>query len=194
MIFKAWQEQKCIGWSQLFRGRISSKWARAQEIYYQDNPDTKEAKHFCGKIWSKQVIGKLIEISLELWVARNKELHGTTPAEQKQIQRVRTIQVVTRKYKEGQKTVREGFPRLYAEPCHLLCDKNTLQLLKWIETYNISLGSIRRKDTKRRRGYIKAIKGAYRIRKTMSKYGQITLFQNKGAYCARETLNIYRFG
>jgi len=121
-------------------------------------------------------------------VARNKELHGTTPAEQKQIQRVRTIQVVTRKYKEGQKTVREGFPRLYAEPCHLLCDKNTLQLLKWIKTHNISLGYIRRKDTKRRRGYIKAIKGAYRTRKTMSKYGQITLFsEQRSVVCQRDT-------
>ena len=130
IISKAWQEQQCIVWIQLFRGRLSSKWAQAQEIYYQDNPDTREAKHFCGKLWSEQIIGKLVEISLGLWVARNKELHGTTPEEQKQIQRVRTIQVVTKKYKEGQNKVREGFPRLYNEPCHILCDKNTLQLLK----------------------------------------------------------------
>ena len=49
------------------------------------------------------------------------------------------------------------------------------------------MGSIRRKDTKRRRGYIKAIKRAYKTRKTMSKYGQITLFtEQRSVLCQRD--------
>ena len=91
MIYKTWKEQECIGWGHSCRGRTSSKWAQAQEIYYQDHPDTRDANFYSYRLWAKRIIGQLIEISLQLWVARNKELHGTTPEDQRQLQRVRTI-------------------------------------------------------------------------------------------------------
>ena len=40
-LFQAWKEQKLIGWQQLFKGRISKKWAETQGIYYAENPDTR---------------------------------------------------------------------------------------------------------------------------------------------------------
>ena len=74
MIFEAWQKQKNIGWGQLFRGGLSATWVQVQELYYQDNSATREAKYYSKQQRAKQVIGKLIEISLELWIARNKVL------------------------------------------------------------------------------------------------------------------------
>ena len=145
-------------------------------------------------MWAKQVIGKLIETSLQLWVARNKALHGTTLVEQQQIQRTRAIQVVTKKYTEGLRHLKQGFPRLYMEPCKVLCDRTTLQLLKWIETYNICWGSLRREDTKRRRGYIAAIKKAFKRKILVSKYGQIILFkENRGTLCRRDTRHLQKW-
>ena len=82
----------------------------------------------------------------------------------------------------------KGFPMLYSEPCHLLCDKITLQLTKWIETYTICLGNLRKKDTNIQRGYIQVIKKAFKTRTKISKYGQITLFTEKrSALCQRDT-------
>ena len=194
LIYKAWQEQKSLGWSQIFRGRLSAKWGQAQNLYYQDNPATQGATYYSTQLWAKQVIGQLIETSLDLWVARNKVLHGTTLVEQQQIQRIRTIQVVTKKYKEGINQVKQSFPRLYMEPCNLLCDRTTLQLLKWIETFNICWGSLRREDTKRRRGYIAAIKKAYKRKSSMSKYGQITMFtEHRSILCRKETGHLKRW-
>ena len=178
MIFKAWQEQKRIGWGQLFRGRLSSKWRHAQELYYQDNPDTRGAKFYSGKQWAKLVVGKLIGISLHLWDTRNKVLHGTTVQEQNQIQRIRVIQVVTQKHREGLKQVRRKFPSLYMEPCIQLRDKPTIQLVKWIETYNACMGSIRKEDIKNRRKYAATIKQAYKRKGALSRYRQILLFHS----------------
>ena len=178
MIFKAWQEQKSIGWGQLFRGRLSSKWRHAQELYYQDNPDTRGAKFYSGKQWAKLVVGKLIGISLHLWDTWNKVLHGTTVQEQNQIQRIRVIQVVTQKHREGLKQVRRKFPSLYMEPCIQLRDKPTIQLVKWIETYNACMGSIRKEDIKNRRKYAATIKQAYKRKGALSRYRQILLFHS----------------
>ena len=72
-MFKAWQEQRAIGWGQLLKGRLSDKWKRAQDLYYQDNPDTRDVNYFSGNIWASKVIGKLVDISLELWDTRKKD-------------------------------------------------------------------------------------------------------------------------
>ena len=40
-------------------------------------------------------------MSLDLWVKRNKELHGATPEEQQKIKRTQAIEVTTKNYLEG---------------------------------------------------------------------------------------------
>ena len=173
---------------------MSSKWAQAQEIYYQDNPDTRDANFYSGQLWAKRIIGQLIEMSLQLWDARNKELHGATPEEQRQMQRVRTIQVVTQKFREGNRQLREEFSHLYREPCNVLCDRSTLQLLKWIETFNACWGSIRREDTKQRRRLRITIKHAFKSRHLLSKYSQILLFKDKqNILCRRDTRHLQKW-
>ena len=71
MIFQAWQEQKLIGWQQLFKGRLSKKWALAQGMYYADNPATKHVLSFSSSLWASKTVQILIEMALELWVTRN---------------------------------------------------------------------------------------------------------------------------
>ena len=82
---------------------MSSKWGQDRDIYYRDNPDTREGKYYNAKIWAAKMIGKLIEISLDLWETRNGIMHGNILEEQNGIKRVRTMQLVTAKYKEGRK-------------------------------------------------------------------------------------------
>ena len=94
----------------------------------------------------------------------------------------------SKKYKEGLKHVSKGFPWLYMEPCPQLCDRPTLQLVKWIETYNICMGSIREADTKTRRKYIAVIKRAFKRKTSLRKYGQIILLkESKSTLIRRDT-------
>ena len=153
----------------MFKGRISSKWAQAQDLYYRDNPDTRDSKYFNGNLWASKVIGKLIEISLDLWDTRNKVLHGHTLEEQNRVQRVKTIKLVTEKYNEGA-SLKDTFPDLFREPCLTLCDKPTLQLKKWVDTYNIYRGFVLKKYTKKRRQLLRGIHEAYITKVHLSQY------------------------
>ena len=101
LVNQAWMEQQEICWGQLLKGRLSSKWGKAQDIYYRDNPDTKNCKYYNATLLAAKVVGKFIEMSLDLWDARNKILHGYTLGEQNRLKRVRAIQQVTLKYEEG---------------------------------------------------------------------------------------------
>ena len=101
---------------------------------------------------------KNIEISLELWDTRNKILHGIIVEEQLRIQRIRAIQTVTRKFQEGTRSLRARFPRLYMETYQTLCDRPTLQLLNWIETFNVYQGYLSKDKIRKRRGIIRDIK------------------------------------
>ena len=44
MVNEAWEEQRAIGWDQILKGRLSSKWGKAQEIYYHQNAITRDSK------------------------------------------------------------------------------------------------------------------------------------------------------
>ena len=100
-LYQAWTEQRTIGWQQLFKGRISKKWAEAQGIYYADNPDTRQVMSFSPSLWASKTIQILIEMALDLWGTRNKQLHGITPAEERLIQRNRATTIVQKKICRG---------------------------------------------------------------------------------------------
>ena len=94
---------------------MSAQWAVAQGMYYEDHPDLRNNPKYSGSKWSTHVISVFIESALDLCGARNKELHGTTPEEQRNIQRQRAIAVVQKKYLEGTIHMRRRFPMLYRE-------------------------------------------------------------------------------
>ena len=78
-LYQAWQDQKSIRWTQVFKRRISTKWIEAQNIYYASNPDTKDDTKYSASIWASRIIKNLIEVALDLWVTRRKKLHGERP-------------------------------------------------------------------------------------------------------------------
>ena len=187
-LFKAWQEQKKIGWRQIFRGQISAGWAKAQGMYYKEHPDLRYLPQYSSDQWGKQVIKALIEASLALWNARNQALHGLSPEDQRKIQRQQTIALVQIKFTEGIRTVQRKFPTLYREPCITLCDRSTLQLLKWVETYEDCRKYIDREVTKERQRLIRIVKRAYRNKNSITGYGKVSLFgETKATLIRRST-------
>ena len=187
MLFQAWQEQRLIGWQQLFKGRLSKKWALAQGLYYADNPETKHVISFSPSLWASKTVQILIDMALEMWGTRNKQLHGTTPEEERLIQRRRAITIVKTKYAEGFRNVQARFPVLYRESLLKLCDRSTLQLLKWIETYEVYRCKINRENTAARRGLLKTIKSAYKDKAGTGQYGAMALFNEPRRKLIRRT-------
>jgi len=89
----AFSSQTSIGWDQLFRGRISSKWEDAFR-YLQKPTDPKDL----SSRWARRLIRRLFDISLEFWSFRNGVLHGTTVEEAKVLSRERIHVRVTEAY------------------------------------------------------------------------------------------------
>mmetsp|Transcript_640 Transcript_640/g.598 ORF Transcript_640/g.598 Transcript_640/m.598 type:complete len:194 (-) Transcript_640:178-759(-) len=126
-------------------------------------------------------------MALELWGKRNKQLHGTTPEEEKLIQRDRANAIVQNKFTEGFRNVQAGFPVLYRESLIKLCDRSTLQLLKWIETYEVCRSKLNMENTAARRGLLKIIKVAYKDRAVIGQYCAIALFSEPRRKLIRRT-------
>ena len=81
------------------------KWDKAHGIYYEFNTDTRGINIHSLAIWVSQNIQGLIEMSLELWRMMNKLLHGILPEEERIIERIKVIQIVTKKYAKGLRVV-----------------------------------------------------------------------------------------
>ena len=67
MVKNAWKEQTLIGWDQILKGRISSKWGIAQAIFYGNNEETRAEKDFNLGVWNVKTIGSLLSFTLGLW-------------------------------------------------------------------------------------------------------------------------------
>ena len=112
MVEKAWKEQKLIGWDQILKGRISSKWGIVQAIFYGNNEETRAEKHFTLDVWNAKTIGSLLSFTLGLWNDRCDTLHGANEAEHKKIQKNNIIQQVVDMY-ENRRLVREEFQDMF---------------------------------------------------------------------------------
>jgi hypothetical protein len=81
------QEQTLIGWSQLFRGRFTTKWAEIQQSFLLTL--VVDHRYFTWDLWLRKLISLLWKFNRSLWNARNLDRHGHTPLENQEIRRNR---------------------------------------------------------------------------------------------------------
>ena len=80
------------------------------------------------------------------------------------------------------------------ETCQNLCDKPTLQLLKWIETFNVCKAHLSKDKVRKRRKIISEIKKAYKGRSHVNQYTAIQLFNEPySRLCKRDTTYLDRW-
>ena len=87
-IQNAVSEQTSIGWNHIFKGWISTKWAIAQDEYYDERCKTDKRinrKYHNKTTWSKTVIHGLHDIAFSTWKFRNKDIYGHNKQEEEQI-------------------------------------------------------------------------------------------------------------
>ena len=67
-------EQTQLGWRQLFQGRMSSEWARLQDVYLRRIHSTANSK--TGLLWTSTIITTLWKEFFTMWETRNTAVHG----------------------------------------------------------------------------------------------------------------------
>jgi hypothetical protein len=77
------QEQTMLGWGQLFRGRLTRKWAEIQQAFLVTL--VVDRRYFTGDLWVRKLINLLWKFTRSLWDARNRDGHGHTPLENQAI-------------------------------------------------------------------------------------------------------------
>ena len=121
-----WSEQEAIWWDHIFKGRISNKWDKAQAMYYNKSPHTRDSKIYSDKEWISKVVGSFIDFSLGLWKERCVSLHRATEASNKTIKKDIMIKQVWQKYAEIG-TIRNDFQYLFQGSIE--------NIIKWLSQY-----------------------------------------------------------
>ena len=65
-VVEVWEEQWVIGCDQMLKGQVYRKWSRAQGLFHEYNPVTKEDKQYTGELWAVATIAIFLEFILGL--------------------------------------------------------------------------------------------------------------------------------
>jgi hypothetical protein len=164
LVREAWDEQELIGWDQILYGRISSKWGKAQGIYYDSNPDTRSKKYYTREVWVHKTIGSFLFHTLGLWNDRCDCMHGATDEEKKKIMKDRAVKRVVKMYEE-RGNIKEEFEYMFQEDIADICKRSTQYLDKWASSCRLAInngkggGAIRTQPRCRSKTKVKKING-----------------------------------
>jgi hypothetical protein len=78
------QEPTMLGWGQLFRGRLSCKWAHLQQAFLLTI--IVNIRYFTGDLWARKLINLLWRFNCLIWDACNVDRHGRIPLQNQAIQ------------------------------------------------------------------------------------------------------------
>jgi hypothetical protein len=132
-IKEAWEEQKEIGWDQVLKGRLSSKWGVAQAMYYSSNVLLNASFQYTGETWMEKTVGSFIDMTLGMWNARCDVLHGADEVATKIKKKNRILQQVQLHYDQAHLTP-SNYQYLFIESFEEMCSKSLQYLGKWVET------------------------------------------------------------
>ena len=128
-------QQQQIGWKHFFMGRISKKWTELQRQYFTcSNVLDKTIPYAIERglqKWRKSFITSLIQFGLDLWNARNQQLHGKTSQENRFIMRQNAIARANELFLDGIESVPLNRQRLFGQFDRRITE-NTKAIKLWI--------------------------------------------------------------
>ena len=124
--------QNCIGWCQLFNGRMSTEWARLQDHHlYQTN---KSGKTRSGCLWTTSIIVCIWDNWQLLWTARNETIHGHDVTSRNAAKQAIAQTNIQRIYDSRNHLMPDDQAHLFDDPeTHL--QMPTRSLINWYNTY-----------------------------------------------------------
>ena len=141
--FASAREQDKIGWTHMFQGRLSKKWTQAQREYLKSVPEIASVKHGIDKhidTWRVSFLMSLIQFGLDLWEARNQNVHGKTTQDQRIIRRQKAIAKVKKLFSQGQDSVPSYQANLFKMHESNRIRSRTTQMERWIHVVEVAQG------------------------------------------------------
>ena len=139
------QEQTAVGWDHVFQGRITKKWAEAQQSYYDGFPKVKGRD---GAAWSRKILCEVFTHWNKLWDVRNEDLHGKDTTSQARASKEQAFRELDLLYALKNKVLQRDTQIFYES-----LDQHKLQptrsIRQWINTYQpLILKSVKDAKTK----------------------------------------------
>ena len=127
--------QNSIGWDQLYKGRWSHEWCKAQNHYNTQQPP--ERKTLPGQLWTLSFARLLIDQWLKLWKIRNEQRHGKDEDQRKQVRRQLLTAALHELYTYKDKVCPVDRHIFYPTAADHLQHQHSLQTIEdWIHTYS----------------------------------------------------------
>ena len=131
LVMEAWEEQSLIGWDQILKGRIGTKWGKAQGLFYRNNSTTRKEKHLTAEVWVSKTIASLLRFTLGLWKDRCDTLHGATLVERQRMKRDKIMDRLKLCYIQRD-TIPECYRYIFRDAYETIGKKSTQYLVKWL--------------------------------------------------------------
>ena len=136
LVKEAWEEQSLIGWDQVLKGRISTRWGNSQGLFYGNNPTTRKAEHFTEAVWVTKTIASLPRFTLGLWNDWCDTLHGATLEERQRMKREKLLDKLQKCY-DQRDTILNCCRYIFRDPYETIRTKFTQYLVEWISTFRL---------------------------------------------------------
>ena len=125
------EAQEAIGWSNLFRGRLSVEWQRHQ----QEHLGSRANKKINGQTWATALSTLFLKQWYNCWLARNSDRHGHDKQTQATAAKRQAIREVVRIYELYKGEIEPHLNWILAMPLDQRTQKKTYVLRAWISSY-----------------------------------------------------------
>jgi hypothetical protein len=125
-VHAAVRDQDVIGWYNVLLGRLSKRWADAQQRYLETLN-----KRNTGRRWTIAILAKIWDISWDMWEQRNGIAHGTLhPRRLAQLQVLK--EQVTSIFEEGSNDLLPRDRRLFDKGIDTLLEGSDSEMQQWM--------------------------------------------------------------
>ena len=132
LLQQAHMDQSSIGWDNLLRGRIATKWLISHDHYTH----LRRLPHcYSSSRISSSLVQALWDISTTLWTHRNTDIYGSTPQEAHHKQRQLLLPKIHQAYATQTQFSDSDQKMLFSTPLDEHLKLNTDSLLKWYSFY-----------------------------------------------------------
>ena len=134
-VIKAAQEQDEIGWKNIFKGHLSSKWAHLQMKHfskmYANSPSLYN--------WSKNIILQFYDISYSMWSHRNEIVHDDFEEKLNKKESDALKKEITQEYMKGHTNIMRYHKFMFQDSLTSLMKKTVIEKKYWLLTIKASL-------------------------------------------------------
>ena len=133
-VITAAREQDEIGWKNIFKGHLSSKWAHLQMKHFSKMYANPPSLHN----WSKNIILQFYDISYSMWSHRNEIVHDDFEEKLNKKESDALKKEITNEYMKGHTNIMQYHKFMFQDSLTTLMEKTVIEKKYWLLTIKAS--------------------------------------------------------